>query len=156
MACEMCGAPDAPYKCDVEGVMMRLCSKCSSFGKVIQQHRQDSAEPVIKQQAHKPVRRQSEPTLVQAIVDDFSSRIRKARESKGLKQKEFALMLAEKESVVHNLESGRMTPPIDLARKLERALKIRLVEQRKENLQSTEKHEAEGLTVADLIKQHKS
>ena len=69
----------------------------------------------------------------------------------GLKQKEFAKFLAERESLIHKMESGTYTPSIELARKLERQLGISLVEQKEVKTQKLEK-KASKFTIGDIIK----
>jgi len=64
----------------------------------------------------------------QFIVSDYAVRIKSAREKKGLPQKEFAMQLTLKESLLHKMESGHHEPDIALARKLEKLLGIQLVE----------------------------
>ena len=62
------------------------------------------------------------------VVSDYSTVIRQARERMGLTQSDLAKMIGEKESIIRRLESGRMSPTLDLARKLEKALKVKLIE----------------------------
>ncbi|MBD3259520.1 helix-turn-helix domain-containing protein, partial [Candidatus Woesearchaeota archaeon] len=47
----------------------------------------------------------------------------------GMDQKEFARYLAEKESVVSKMEKGNFVPSIQNARKLERKLNVKLIEE---------------------------
>ena len=50
----------------------------------------------------------------------------------GLKQEDLAKEIAEKESVIHWLETGRHEPSLELARKLEKFLGIRLIDEAEE------------------------
>jgi len=61
------------------------------------------------------------------LVEDFSFRVRQAREKLGLSQEDLGRKLNEKVSVLRKIESGKMTPDHRLAEKLEHALKIRLL-----------------------------
>ncbi len=63
------------------------------------------------------------------IVPDYASIIRKARESLGLTQEQLGRLINEKPSVIRRIESGAMVPTPVIARKLERALKIRLIQE---------------------------
>jgi putative transcription factor len=62
-------------------------------------------------------------------VENFRTLIRKAREERGMSQKDVARQLNERSSVIAKLESGKMSPTIGLARKLEHLFKITLLEE---------------------------
>jgi len=62
-------------------------------------------------------------------VEDFGQLIRTARERRGMSQLEVARRINERASVIAKLESGKMSPTIELARKLERLFKITLLEE---------------------------
>jgi putative transcription factor len=61
------------------------------------------------------------------LVDDFAERIRRAREALGWDQKTLALKLKVSENIVKRLESGKLRPPIDLAKKIEEILNIKIL-----------------------------
>jgi putative transcription factor len=71
-----------------------------------------------------------------------------------LKQEELAKKIAEKESVIHKLESGSIIPAIPLARKLEKFLRIALVETIEVDSPETSdrRSSSDGLTLGDLIR----
>ena len=62
------------------------------------------------------------------LVEDFGERVKNARRRLGLTQEDLARQLNEKLTVIRKIEAGEFKPPIELARKLERFLKIRLLE----------------------------
>jgi putative transcription factor len=126
----------------VEGVALNVCKKCSSFGKIIK-------KPIIRKK--KITVKKPERELIQMIREDYSQIIRAKREKLGLKQKEFAKFLAEKESVIHKIESGTYRPSLELARKIEKQLGINLVEQR-EVEPHTLKTKTEEFTIGDIVK----
>ena len=64
----------------------------------------------------------------ESIVDNYSDMIRSARQKMQLEQNVFALKLAEKESLIHAIETGKHEPSISLAKKIEKLLGIKLVE----------------------------
>ena len=72
-----------------------------------------------------------------------------------MKQEELAKKINEKESRLHKIESGHFTPSLRLARKLEKFLKITLVEQVAEDTSPLEKSKSESLTLGDFIKVRK-
>lgn len=63
------------------------------------------------------------------LVENYGAVIRQAREKLGLTQAELAMKIAEKLSVIKKVEAERLKPDERLAQKLERALKIRLIEE---------------------------
>ena len=152
--CEMCGKDDVLFKASIEGTMMNVCKNCSRFGKVISQIYQP--QPAKKQhQSAKQSIQTSQKERIQVIVEDFSSRIKNARELRNLTQKDFAKMLNEKESLVHQLETGHHTPNIELARKLEKFLDIKLVEETEEEPLAAKQGKSETFTIGDFIKVRK-
>ncbi len=65
-----------------------------------------------------------------------------------------AKKLMEKESLLHNVESGHMKPNLELARKLEKFLKISIVEQielEASSSTSEKKKGGSGLTIGDML-----
>jgi putative transcription factor len=159
MNCDMCGKTGTLYKAEIEGVRMNVCENCARHGKVFHEIRQENPKEKAKEEKRvreilerKESARKPEVTLL--IVKDYSSRIKNARERKGLKQEDFAKKINEKESLLHMLESGHMEPNIELARKLEHALGIRLIEEFVEqpNELKGEKPKADGpMTLGDVI-----
>ena len=106
--------------------------------------------------APKPVfsRRVSDSVLPESVVPDAASRIRRAREKQNLSMELLAKKMKEKESVLHRIEQGKFTPPINLARKIERVLRIVLIDKGGADLAETNTPKAGGaLTLGDLLKE---
>lgn len=137
----MCGKEGPVITAIVEGTQMTVCQACGKFGKVVQ-------KPVARFVQKQAI---STPETPEVVVSDYAQRVRTAREKSGMTQKEFAMMLNEKESIIHKIENGQFVPPISMARKLEKLLKIKLVELEEE--EKTEKaQKASGpLTIGDII-----
>ena len=146
MICDMCGTQGKMYKAELEGAILSLCANCSKFGKVLGAIDDREFERISRKKA------EEKPELMEAIVDDYAERIRKKREELGLTQKELAVKLNEKESLIHQLESGRFNPSIGLAKKLQKALGIRLIEQHEEKREALGHGKLEGFTIGDFIK----
>ena len=145
MACEMCGREGVLYKTLIEGTELSLCEKCGKFGKVLQPVRTFEA-PKLKRQIQKT-------EVVEVLVSDFSQKIKSAREKLGLTQKDFAKRINEKESIMHNLETGHYTPTIDVAKRYEKILNILLVETVTQELEEpVKKSKGTVLTIGDMIK----
>ena len=157
--CDMCSSQEKTYKIEVEGSILNVCEKCASFGKVVRkiipempEKKQKQVQKAAKKLAEEKSKKETE--TVQIITPNFSLIIRKAREKLGLKQEELAKKIAEKESVIHKLESGSIIPAIPLARKLEKFLRISLVETIEVDSHETsdKRSSSEGLTLGDLIR----
>ncbi|MBM3229977.1 TIGR00270 family protein, partial [Candidatus Parvarchaeota archaeon] len=133
MACEMCGSKAGLFRAIVEDTEMRVCRDCCRFGKVLGEirqgpKRQPSQKAAGAANASIAAANAGRNEPVELIVENFNEIIRKKREQMGLTQKDFAMLVAERESVVHKIETGVHEPDIKLARKLEKMLRIKLVE----------------------------
>jgi putative transcription factor len=155
MLCEMCSSPNVAYKIDVEGSRLNVCEKCASFGMIIAKvassaPQKDKKKPSATVVAPAPKKTES----VQIIKPDYSRIVRIAREKTGLTQEEFSKRINERESVLHKIESGHMKPDLELARKLEKALHVALVDtvELEQAAQSEKKKDSEGVTLGDLIR----
>ena len=95
-----------------------------------------------------------ERQIIETIVPGYGRIIKKKREELGLKQEDFARKINEKVSLIHNIESEHFEPSINLARKIERFLKIKLVEQFEEQLSGKSKKltSTDEMTIGDIIK----
>lgn len=61
------------------------------------------------------------------LVEDYAERIKRARESLGWDQRTLAMRLKVSENIIKRIESGKLRPTIDLAKKLEEVLNIKLL-----------------------------
>ena len=142
MQCEMCGETirGAPKLVRVEGAELSVCSKCEKFGTEVQQVRRTDIRASQKGPAARaqpgpgigaaPVRHKRDmfDFIEGDIVDDYAARIRRAREEKGLSQKDLAMQMKEKEHLLKKIENGELIPEDDVRKKIEKALGIRLVD----------------------------
>ena len=144
MQCEMCGKDVKLIRASIEGTEMNVCEQCASFGERVAVAAKPKAIPV-----RKPKVQQERQEIV---VDDCAALVKAAREKRGLKQEELAKRIQEKESVIQNVETGKFTPSIALARKLESYLNITLVEDYVETIKVPKASGGEGLTLGDMIK----
>lgn len=141
----MCGKEATLYRTIIEDTELKLCKECSSFGKVLDQ---------VKISILKKIKQKLMPKreIMQIITPDYAAKIKKAREKLSMKQSDFAKFISEKESILHKLETGVFEPNIKMARKLERILKIKFVEEHEEVYGTTEKKKDESFTIGDVIK----
>ncbi|MCB9358556.1 TIGR00270 family protein [Candidatus Woesearchaeota archaeon] len=156
MICEMCGKNldgKIVIKAKVEGTVLKVCENCSQYGTVIAQSLPSSAKPnsnISPKQAIK----YSKEEIEEMVVEDYAARIKKARESNNIKQEDFAKQINEKESLIHKIETGHIEPNIKLARKIEKYLGIKIVEEiefREHKTYSKPKGD-DSLTIGDMIK----
>ncbi len=150
--CDMCGAEEQLFLTDIEGTKLNVCKNCAKFGKVIAEVRAQEEAPkkdMREEKAGRPARRASE--LVQVVSEDFSERIKNAREKLGLKQEELAKKMAERASLIQKMEQGQFTPSISLARKLENHLRIKLIEQHEEKHDGKFRSGGASLTIGDML-----
>ena len=121
--CEMCGLERPLLPTLIEGTTLQVCSNCGKYGKAL-----PTSSPAQQQTMTQKVKQRSEAEMDYLIVPDSASLIKQAREQKKLQQKDLALALREKESVIQHLESGHLQPSLVLAKKLEKYLHITLVQ----------------------------
>jgi putative transcription factor len=148
----MCGKESDLMKAKIEGTVLEVCEQCRRFGEMIERPAQPVERPVVPKPTYVPTRRRE---IVQMVTEDYAKKIRQSREKTGLNQEQFAGRLNEKESVIQKMEAGQFTPSINLARKLERLLKIRLIEEYSEEGEvpiQTEKTKDESFTLGDFVK----
>lgn len=142
--CDLCGKNAELFKAKVEDTLLTVCKSCGKFGKVL--------EPVVSsKQVIKEVVKPRKYEIVEVIVPDYSTIIRKAREKQGLTQKDFARKLNEKESFIQKVETGRLEPSISTAKKLEVLLNVKLIEQVEEPITALKKTSSKPLTIGDVI-----
>jgi len=132
-SCELCGKNAELYRALVEGTELSVCEACSMYGRVL------ASAPAEKE-------------IIEIIVPDFFERIRKKRQALGLKQDEFGKLISEKESIVHKLETGGIRPSLETAKKLERILKIKLVEILEEEGLPTKRGGSDQFTLGDVVR----
>lgn len=109
---------------------MIVCEKCVKLGSISweakpQKRMKIGAKPLPpKPSTKKPSIEISEEL---ELREDFSPRIRQAREKMRLSHEDLGKKIGEKVSVLRKIEGGKMTPNHKLAEKLEHALKVKLL-----------------------------
>ena len=151
MQCDMCGSLGKLYKAIVEGAELNVCHDCSKFGKVIGVIKQEEAKE-IKRKITTNEKKEPEAEKMEVIVNGYAEKIKKKREHLGLKQEEFAKKINEKESLIQKIESSHFEPSIDLAKKIENFLRIKLIEEYEEKHEKQAKSKTESFTIGDFVK----
>ena len=139
MTCEMCGSSKGLVKASVEGVMLTVCSKCSSFGKVVEERK---VPEVVA----------SRTSVEEVVIDEVGTILRTWREGCGLTQKEVAVKVSEKESLIGKIEGG-FVPSIKLACKLEKLVGRKLVDSIAVGGSVKKVSSSGGMTIGDMLKQ---
>lgn len=152
MQCEICGKNDETmYKTNIEGSTMNVCINCRSLGKVMHEVRPETRRDLKNQKRVAETKVVVEKVILEKIRDDYANIIHKEREKRKMTQEEFSKMLNEKESLIHHIESGKNPPSLTLAKKLEKALRISLIETYEEKHKTIKTNTGE-LTLGDFIK----
>lgn len=143
--CDMCGADGPLVSAIVEGTMMSLCASCRSFGNVV------AVRPTERPSERKPSQLVFE-SYQEVVVPNAGELIKRAREQKGMTQEQLAQALAQKQSVIHKIESGQFKLAPQQARSFERFFGIRIVEKYEDPRGVAVDVHDTRLTVGDLLK----
>ncbi len=143
----MCGTEAQLFRCRIEGTILHVCKTCGKHGEIIEKMKENS-----KTEEELPMPKAERSEIIQIISSDYANLVKSKREAAGLKQKELAQKIAEKESLIHKIESGHKEPSLAVARKLEKFLGITLVLQHQEKSIGTTKSEDESMTIGDFVK----
>ena len=118
--CDVCGKTPVRAQILVEGAKLLACAACSRSGKVLQRFDDESKVPSS-----------SVSTVMESteeLTEGYGKIISNARERLKLPLSVVAERIREKESYLNAIEHERFVPTLEVARKLEHELKIRLVE----------------------------
>lgn len=119
MECEICGKNEAECLIYIEGAQMNSCAGCARGGKIVYYFdAEGSITPLISQKARSE----------EEIVSGYGKLIKSAREKMRLSPEQLALKIAEKANYLEHVEKEISLPSLILARKLEKFLKIKLIE----------------------------
>lgn len=137
MNCEVCGRrmDGVPYKAIIEGARLVVCRDCAVLGSMSWELRNKPSAHRSSVRIRKPARirakkasrPQSPVDTAFELVQDYGLRIKRAREERELTPEDLGRKINEKASVLKKLENQKMRPADNLARKLERALRIQLL-----------------------------
>ena len=159
--CEICGREVLNERdCKrvvVEGSVLQVCPDCYrklvSSGKA-KPYVEESKKPLVVASRSKRVMTGAGRGFGEEfeIVEDYAKRIREARERLGWTQAVLASKIKESENTIKRIESGRLKPSLELARRLEKVLGIKLIERTAEEPLETGRGDEDYFTVGDLIR----
>lgn len=128
--CEVCGTKivGEELQVEIDGATLVVCARCAKLGKPVKQLFSVSSPSHANpgRVYRKPEQIIADDSLI--VREDFPAVIRNTRTSMGLTQEQLGMKVNEKSSVIAKLETGRLKPSIQLARKLENLMKIHLLE----------------------------
>lgn len=142
MQCDLCGKSTDLVNAVVEGSMLSVCKNCAKFGNVV-----EVKKPVVDKQVFEVQKEQ----VFDEIVEGYGEKIKKARTEKNLTQDDLAKKIAVKESVIRKIETEEIKPDLVTAKKLENFLKVKLIEQYREEKKELNLKD-KSLTIGDLLK----
>ena len=150
--CEVCGIPirGPYYHAEVDGAEMILCPSCyarlSRSGRAaLIRRRERRPKRVVRPRPRRP------RAEVLELVDDYAERIREAREAKGWSTAVLAQKLKISESMLKKIEQGKLKPQIEVAKRIERVLKITILVPAIDEEDLEEPPPREGLTLGDIV-----
>lgn len=142
MECEICGKREAVCFVYLEGAKMNSCASCARGGKVLYYFDSGDAVPLLPA---RPAKAEEE------IADNYGKIIKEARMKMGLSLEGLGLKIAEKANYLDHVEREATLPSLPLARKLEKFLKIKLVESETAQAASSKPAPRKGeLTLLDV------
>jgi putative transcription factor len=89
------------------------------------------------------------------FVEDLGNVVRKAREARFLTREQLAEMVGEKVSTIRRIENNELKPSFELARKLEKVLKVKLLVEATDEVfeRVVTRAQRRGLTIGDVLRE---
>lgn len=147
--CELCGKENTGvFNILVSGAQISACATCSTKrGFSIPSRETDRTRPSIKSPISRA--RKNRPTF--EASSDFHIRIRKAREAGGMSIEELGRKMNLRVQDLQKYEGGSV-PPDSVAKKLEKALGIMILEEVQINdVSPVVKRSSKSVTIADML-----
>ena len=156
MRCEVCGREihGNPYYRVIEGGKLTVCGQCAQFSKQEWDPTRPQARKMPTRRRSAQPRRRSDIDTAESLelVEGYGMLVKKARQKKGLSVEDFAKQIREKESVVKKLEKENMNPPMNLVRKVQNALGVKILEEAERGSGSVLTRPMGPRTLGDMIK----
>lgn len=164
LTCEMCSAEVTnPVTIKVEGAILSVCQKCSSFGNVVIDPKKQTAKKtntVIKRKSDpvasakqilKARSNSKQKNIEKELISDYGEVIKEARMKKKLNQEHLASLTGISVASLKAFETEKMRPTDLDAKKLERELEIELIVAPETDLEYQQNSKAKGTTVGDIV-----
>lgn len=128
MECEMCGREISnPVKARIEGTVLSVCNNCSQLGEKMEYRTEVPDRKKIRLDT-------------KSINPEFTKILKSARKYSRLSVEQLAEKIGEKSAVVERVEKG-MRPTDELAKKLEKALNVKLFGIEEISIEKTKKRD---------------
>ena len=122
--CDICGRKtEKEYVVEIEEAQMHVCERCAKGMtpiEIIDHSQNKNAKQESKVINHAFSEEDND------IANDYGSIIKNAREKAGLTNKDLAIRINEKESLIARIERNQLVPEERVAKKLEKLLGIKL------------------------------
>lgn len=142
--CELCGNKmQDVYVINLDGTELRVCTRCAAGKNVVRSNTRETQARVMSRQR----KAREEP----ALKDDYNNIIREAREQMKLPIRVLAEMISETETLLLRIEQGKAKPDAKLAKKLEKALGIKLEETQSEPEKDAATRRSDKATLGEFI-----
>lgn len=164
MRCEVCGREilGQPQRRVIEGAKLTVCSRCAGFGTQEwsnnkptprNQERGNVTQRTDRSTTPRPPRRDDVEELEQiSFVENYGALIRKSRQKLGLTEKDLAMKMQEKESVIKKLEKEELTPDVKIIQKIKQILGVNIIEKTETSKVQILTKPTNVRTLGDLIK----
>jgi len=140
--CELCGkSTDRLYKVYIEGAILNVCKDCLKYGKLI-----DEGGNIIKENKLK-----IKEIVGEVIDENYNKILIKYREEHKLKQEDMAKLLGIKESLYKSIENKKIIPDINLAKKIEKTLGIKITKREVLTEKINNRGNRNYITVGDIL-----
>lgn len=158
MECEMCGRKGRLNKVKIEGTVLNVCKYCSNLGEKVAVRKKTYVKPKV-------FGKKDEELEEIELNPGFEKEIEKGMQKRKFVEntKDFAKLLQIRESYLKRIMHGETKPDKDTARKLEYALRIKIIKRKdkpKKDRKKTDKKETkteylpknktEPLTIGDI------
>ncbi|MFZ8856099.1 MAG: helix-turn-helix domain-containing protein [Candidatus Nanopusillus sp.] len=140
--CELCGkSTDKLYKVYIEGTILNVCKDCLKYGKSVNEN-----ENIIKENKLK-----IKEIVGEVIDENYNKILIKYREEHKLNQEDMAKLLGIKESLYKSIENKKIIPDINLAKKIEKTLGIKITKREVLTEKINNKDNKNYITVGDIL-----
>ncbi|HET6398490.1 MAG TPA: multiprotein bridging factor aMBF1 [Candidatus Thermoplasmatota archaeon] len=157
----MCGKKVGTRRYNVDGTMMNLGLECARFGVPMDAPAPQGSKAAIAQNLEKRQSRMQSRDVFSAqgelvLVEDFGTRIHKARDAKGWTHDQLGDKVRARVPELRQIEAGKMRPSDDLVKRLEKELGITLMERAQADpgllAGSAKKPGGGSLTIGDILR----
>jgi putative transcription factor len=120
MKCEMCGKDTKLFRTLIEGSEMMVCRECTKYGIILPE------KVAVRIKRSVPYSKDVFDEMKKELVEGWGSKIKEARERKGLTREQLGAKIGEKTITIAKIENEELRPPDETVKKLEKFLEINL------------------------------